>query len=79
MSNDYLIHSVKNVLRVVMGLVVLCSLGFSAATSAVAQEIVAIAAGGPAESNSGGGDYSFVADEDFSGGGDNRRSRPPSI
>ncbi len=34
-------------------------------------EILAIAAGGPAESNSGGGDYSFVADEDFSGGGDN--------
>jgi len=34
-------------------------------------EVVAIAAGGPAESNSGGGDYSFVADEDFSGGGDN--------
>jgi fibronectin type 3 domain-containing protein len=34
-------------------------------------EIVAIAAGGPAQSNSGGGDYSFVADEDFSGGGPN--------
>jgi Malectin domain/Fibronectin type III domain len=34
-------------------------------------EVVAIAAGGPAESNSGGGDFSFVADEDFSGGGDN--------
>ena len=34
-------------------------------------EVLAIAAGGPAESNSGGGDYSFVADEDFSGGGDN--------
>ena len=34
-------------------------------------EILAIACGGPAESNSGGGDYSFVADEDFSGGGDN--------
>ncbi len=34
-------------------------------------EIVAIAAGGPAESNASGGDYSFVADEDFSGGGDN--------
>jgi trimeric autotransporter adhesin len=32
---------------------------------------VAIAAGGPAESNASGGDYSFVADEDFSGGGDN--------
>ncbi|MFZ1011354.1 MAG: malectin domain-containing carbohydrate-binding protein [Candidatus Sulfotelmatobacter sp.] len=34
-------------------------------------EVVAIACGGPAESNSGGGDYPFVADEDFSGGGDN--------
>jgi Malectin domain/Fibronectin type III domain len=34
-------------------------------------EVVAIAAGAPAESNSGGGDFSFVADEDFSGGGDN--------
>ncbi len=45
----------------------------SAETSAASSgtEIVAIAAGGPAESNSGGGDYSFVADEDFSGGGDN--------
>jgi hypothetical protein len=37
-------------------------------------EIVAIAAGGPAESNSTGGDYSFVADEDYSGGGDNQVS-----
>jgi beta-galactosidase len=44
----------------------------SATTQAASgQEIVAIACGGPAESNSGGGDYSFVADEDFSGGGDN--------
>jgi fibronectin type 3 domain-containing protein len=45
----------------------------SATTLAAASgtEIVAIACGGPAESNSGGGDYSFVADEDFSGGGDN--------
>jgi len=34
-------------------------------------EIVAIAAGGPAESNANGGDYSFVADEDFTGGGNN--------
>ena len=34
-------------------------------------EVVAIACGAPAESNSGGGDYSFVADEDFTGGGDN--------
>jgi hypothetical protein len=39
--------------------------------AASGSEFVAIAAGGPAESNSGGGDYSFVADEDFSGGGDN--------
>jgi beta-galactosidase len=35
-------------------------------------EIVAIAAGGPAESNATGGDYSFVADEDYTGGGDNQ-------
>jgi fibronectin type 3 domain-containing protein len=40
-------------------------------TLASSGETVAIAAGGPAESNSGGGDYSFVADEYFSGGGDN--------
>jgi fibronectin type 3 domain-containing protein len=39
--------------------------------AASGSEIVAIAAGGPAESNASGGDYSFVADEDFSGGGDN--------
>jgi hypothetical protein len=31
-------------------------------------DFIAIACGGPAESNSGGGDASFVADEDFSGG-----------
>ncbi len=44
----------------------------TATTSAVGgAEILAIAAGGPAESNSAGGDYSFVADQDFSGGGDN--------
>jgi beta-galactosidase len=35
-------------------------------------EIVAIAASGPAESNATGGDYSFVADEDYTGGGDNQ-------
>jgi fibronectin type 3 domain-containing protein len=43
----------------------------SATTQSTGTEVVAIACGGPAESNSGGGDYSFVADEDFSGGGDN--------
>jgi hypothetical protein len=31
-------------------------------------DFIAIACGGPAESNSGGGDASFAADEDFSGG-----------
>ena len=48
-----------------------CALGLTATVPAFAQELVAIAAGGPAQSNSSGGDYSFVADEDFSGGGDN--------
>ena len=51
--------------------------GASAQASAITQtattnpgsEIVAIAAGGPAESNSAGGDASFVSDEDFNGGG----------
>ncbi len=45
----------------------------TATTLAVASgtDIVAIAAGGPAQSNVNGGDNSFVADEDFSGGGDN--------
>lgn len=43
-----------------------CNNGFTVGGSA---EVVAIAAGGPAQSNAGGGDHSFVADEDFSGGG----------
>jgi len=34
----------------------------------VSPEIVAIACGGPAQSNANGGDYSFLADEDFVGG-----------
>jgi fibronectin type 3 domain-containing protein len=43
----------------------------SATTQAAASgtSIVSINAGGPAESNSGGGDSSFVADEDYSTGG----------
>jgi hypothetical protein len=40
----------------------------SAETQAASGDFIAIACGGPAESNSGGGDASFVADEDFSGG-----------
>ncbi len=45
----------------------------SAETQAAASgaEVVAIAAGGPAQSNASGGDYSFVADEDYVGGGGN--------
>jgi len=52
-------------------LIVVYVLGFAATPSAVAQDVIAIAAGGPAQSNAGGGDASFVADEDFIGGGDN--------
>ncbi|AXC12578.1 Beta-galactosidase [Acidisarcina polymorpha] len=43
-------------------------------SSGSTSEILAIAAGGPAESNTSGGDYPFIADEDFSGGGDNQVS-----
>ncbi len=71
MSNHQSISWRKIVLRAFVGLGVFYALGFAATVPAVAQEIVAIAAGGPAQSNSSGGDYSFVADEDFSGGGDN--------
>jgi hypothetical protein len=40
-------------------------------TSAPTGDFIAIAAGGPAESDASGGDANFVADEYFSGGGDN--------
>jgi hypothetical protein len=40
-------------------------------TSGSTGDFIAIAAGGPAESDANGGDANFVADEDFSGGGDN--------
>jgi hypothetical protein len=36
-----------------------------------AGDFIAIASGGPAESNATGGDTSYIADTDFSGGGDN--------
>jgi hypothetical protein len=39
------------------------------ATTQGAGDFIAINSGGPAESNSGGGDASFVADEDVTGGG----------
>jgi hypothetical protein len=41
----------------------------TATTSATGTDFVAINSGGPAVSNSGGGDASFVADEDVTGGG----------
>jgi trimeric autotransporter adhesin len=74
MSNNDSILWTKAVLRTLLGLAVVCAVGFASAKGAIAQEVVAIAAGGPAQSNSSGGDYSFVADEDFSGGGDNQVS-----
>ncbi len=74
MSNNESILWTKAVLRTLLGLAVVCVVGFVSAKGAIAQEVVAIAAGGPAQSNSAGGDYPFVADEDFSGGGDNQVS-----
>jgi trimeric autotransporter adhesin len=71
MSNDHSFPWSKIILKAFLGLVTACALGLTATVPTFAQEIVAIAAGGPAESKSSGGDYSFVADEDFSGGGDN--------
>jgi trimeric autotransporter adhesin len=71
MSNNHSVLWKRAVLRAFFAVIAVCALGFIATASAVAQEVVAIAAGGPAQSNSGGGDYSFVADEDFVGGGDN--------
>ena len=41
----------------------------SATTQTASADFVAINSGGPAVSNAGGGDASFVADEDFTGGG----------
>jgi len=61
----------KVILRSFLGAALACAPGLTSATNAAAQEVVAIAAGGPAQSNSGGGDYSFLADEYFTGGGDN--------
>jgi fibronectin type 3 domain-containing protein len=71
MSHKKLILRERVVSRTLFALAVVCALGFAGAGRVVAQEVVAIAAGGPAQSNASGGDYSFVADEDFSGGGDN--------
>jgi hypothetical protein len=61
----------KAALKTFLALTMLCALGIAATAGGFAQEVVAIAAGGPAESNASGGDYSFVSDEDFVGGGIN--------
>ena len=71
--NDSILWT-KAVLRTLLGLAVVCTVGLAGAKDVAAQEVVAIAAGGPAESNSSGGDSSFAADEDFNGGGDNQVS-----
>jgi len=71
MSNRPSTLSKKAALRVLYGIVLVAIVGVAGSLNACAQEVVAIAAGGPAQSNSGGGDYPFVADEYFSGGGDN--------
>src|SRR5271170_7786802 len=69
MSTQHSVRSGRIVLGTLFALIVVYFLGFAAAASAVAQEVVSIDVGGPGEGNSGGGDNSFVADEDFTGGG----------
>jgi fibronectin type 3 domain-containing protein len=71
MSYNDSIFGRTSVLRTLLGLAMVYALGFTCAKGVGAQEVAAIAAGGPAESNTSGGDNSFVADEDFVGGGDN--------
>jgi hypothetical protein len=68
MSNNHSIPWGKIVLGTFLALVVVYVLGFATTARAVAQDIVSINAGGPAESNSGGGDNSFVADKDYNAG-----------
>lgn len=68
MSNNYLTPWCKLIQRTFLALVVMTFFGLTAAVNAT--EIVAINAGGPAVTNSSGGDASFVADEYFTGGGD---------
>ncbi len=58
-------------LRTLLVITAVCAFGLVSAKEGIAQEVIAIAAGGLAQSNASGGDYSFAADEDFTGGGDN--------
>jgi len=68
MSSD-LSLSGKMVRKVLLQLALVFALSLAATVCAGAQDVVAINSGGPAVSNSGGGDASFVADENVSGGG----------
>src|SRR5271170_1087811 len=68
MSSNCLVPSRMSIAGTFLALVVFCTFGSISAAHA-ATEVVAINTGGPAVSNSGGGDTSFVADEYFSGGG----------
>ncbi|WP_050062120.1 malectin domain-containing carbohydrate-binding protein [Silvibacterium bohemicum] len=74
MSDKNSIRRVKILLRTSLALFVVGAMSFFGARNAAAQDVVAIAAGGPAQSNASGGDSSFAADEDFNGGGDNQVS-----
>ena len=69
MSKSYSVPRGQEFVRSIVGLVIGLALALSVAASVSAQEVIAINSGGPAVSNSGGGDASFVADEDFTGGG----------
>ena len=69
MSNSYSVPVHRITLRAFSILVVISIFGFASMARAATTEIVAIASGGLAVSNSGGGDASFAADEYFSGGG----------
>jgi len=69
MSNSYSVPLHRIILRAFSISVMICIFGLASMARAATTEIVAIASGGPAVSNSGGGDASFVADEYFSGGG----------
>ncbi len=68
MSSDHSLSG-KMVGKVLLQLALVFALGLAATVCAGAQDVVAINSGGPAVSNSGGGDASFVADEDVTGGG----------
>jgi len=68
MSSNYSVPLRRTILGAFLALVVAYAFGFTASAYA-ATEVVAINSGGPAVSNSGGGDASYAADEYVTGGG----------